>query len=85
LNIQNPGSLTWEKAIEPQDTTRTISSGWMLLPVTIGATTPAAVTTATVAEPSATRNNAAMDQARMMGVRRHRPHSRRYPPRPGPA
>src|SRR5690242_15868684 len=48
LNSQNPGSLTWEKAIEPQQTASTIISGCTPPPARSGSTTPEAVTTATV-------------------------------------
>lgn len=67
LNIQKPGSLTWEKAIEPQETASTMTSGWTPLPASSGSATPEAVTTATVAEPRATRRMAAISQARMRG------------------
>jgi len=67
LNIQKPGSLTCEKAIDPQETASTMTSAWTPLPASSGSATPEAVTTATVAEPRATRRIAAISQARMIG------------------
>ncbi len=71
LNSQNPGWFTWEKAIEPHGTASTRISGWTPLPASSGSTTPEAVTTTTVAEPSATRRMTAISQARTIGEMDH--------------
>ena len=66
LNIQNPESLMCEPNTLPAPTDNTINSGET--PVVIsGATIPAAVIPATVADPIATRNNAVTIQANSKG------------------
>jgi len=57
---QKPESLTWEKAVPPQHSASTSISGlYPGIPFTMGATMPAAVMMATVAEPCARRMAAA--------------------------
>jgi len=68
LNIQKPLSLKCENIRLPAPVARTISSGCTLLCATIGASTPAAVIPATVAEPIDARSSAATPNARMSGL-----------------
>lgn len=66
LNIQKPESLMCEPNTLPAPTDSTINSGDT--PVLMsGATTPAAVIPATVAEPMDTRNNAVTIHAKRRG------------------
>src|SRR5699024_6252932 len=58
---------------EPQAVASTISSGDAPVAATRGAATPPAVVTATVAEPKAIRNSAAMSHARNRGLKSHEP------------
>ena len=67
LNIQKPVSLTCEPKTLPVPTASTINSGEADPDITNGATTPAAVMPATVADPIVTRNRAVMIQANNSG------------------
>ena len=61
FTIQNPESLTCENAVPPQQRASTIRSAlYPGMPFTIGATIPAAVMIATVADPCASRIAAAI-------------------------
>src|SRR5690606_26176601 len=67
LNIQNAESLTWEPNTLPAPTASTISSGEAPVVAIRGPTMPAAVITATVAEPIITRSSAVASQAKISG------------------
>ena len=67
LNIQNPVSLICEPKTLPVPTANTINSGDTAPETTNGATTPAAVIPATVADPIVTRNKAVTIQANTNG------------------
>ena len=67
LNIQKPVSFTCEPNTLPAPTARTINSGGIPLVAIRGATIPAAVNPATVADPSVTRKNAVSNQAKIIG------------------
>ena len=67
LNIQNAESLTCEPNTLPAPTARTIKSGDAPVVAISGPTMPAAVITATVAEPIITRSNAVASQANTSG------------------
>src|SRR5579864_7033522 len=65
---QNPESLTWENPEPPQHNARTIISGrYPGMPFTMGATIPAAVMIATVADPMAIRIAAATMKTTISG------------------
>src|SRR5437763_4607093 len=70
LTSQNPASLTWEKNSEPAPTASASRAtvGWSR-PAASGATIPAAVIVATVAEPVASRIATAISQPRISGER----------------
>ena len=67
LNIQKPVSLTWENIRLPAPTANTISSEDVPVIDSNGNTMPAAVSPATVAEPSVTLNKAATAQPAIKG------------------
>src|SRR5690606_35159305 len=67
LNIQNAESLTCEPNTLPAPTASTISSGDAPVVAISGPTMPAAVITATVAEPIITRSSAVASQAKISG------------------
>ena len=68
LNIQKAGSLTCEKKRLPAPVANTIKQGFTLLVAIIGATMPAVVRPATVAEPVLTLMIAATNQAKKKWV-----------------
>ena len=67
LNIQNPGSLTCENIKLPAPVASTINAGFTPEAAIMGATIPAAVKPATVAEPILTLIMAAIIQASNKG------------------
>ena len=67
LNIQKPVSLTWESIKLPEPMAKTINSGLVPVPEASGSTIPAAVSPATVADPTLTRMAVAMSQANTKG------------------
>src|SRR5918992_3309390 len=68
LMSQKPASFTWESTREPAPVASTSSSGGVPgVDAASGATIPAAVVMATVADPVATRMSAATIQARTSG------------------
>ena len=67
LNIQNPVSLTWESIKLPEPMAKTINSGLVPVPDAKGSAIPAAVSPATVADPTLTRIAVAMSQAKTNG------------------
>ena len=67
LYIQKPESLMCEPKTLPAPTANTINSGDTLPAKTSGATMPAAVNPATVAEPKVTLNKAVITQAKSNG------------------
>ena len=67
LNIQKPESLTCDNIKLPAPMDRTIKFGFTPVATTNGATMPAAVSPATVAEPTATRTAMAISQPNNKG------------------
>ena len=67
LNIQKPGSLTWDNIKLPDPTANTISSGLTPVISTIGRTIPAVVRPATVADPIETLTIDAINQPKISG------------------
>src|SRR5437764_718053 len=67
LNNQNPESFTCENIRLPAPVAKTIRLGLIDDPTISGATMPAAVRPATVAEPRHTRINAAINHAAKIG------------------
>src|SRR6056297_947470 len=67
LNIQKPVSLTWESIKLPDPMANTINSGLVPVPEAKGSTIPAAVSPATVADPTLTRMAVAISQAKTKG------------------
>src|SRR5215218_8664793 len=73
LNIQKPESLMCEPNTLPAPTANTINSAEAVPELTNGATTPAAVIPATVAEPTVTRSKAVPTHAKTNGCIFHLP------------
>src|SRR5690606_17244935 len=67
LNIQNPGSLTWENMRLPAPVASTINSGLVFVDVINGSAIPAVVRPATVADPNDTRIAAAIPHTNSNG------------------
>lgn len=67
LNIQNPVSFTWDSIKLPEPMAKTINSGLTPVLEAKGKTIPAAVSPATVADPTLTRMAVAMSQANING------------------